>query len=106
MIVHAAESLYWFNTTEPPYLIKGFRHRSSHVTQHNKGLPTSLESRHTTLISTVNEAGVQTSCFGWQNVGPVYLKELSNVGLMLGQRRQSDHGDIKKIEMTNINQNM
>ena len=21
MIVHAAESLYWFNTTEPPYLI-------------------------------------------------------------------------------------
>ena len=34
MIVYAAESLYWFNTTEPPYLIKG--------------LPTSLESRHTT----------------------------------------------------------
>ena len=35
MIVYAAESLYWFNTTEPPYLIKG--------------LPTSLESRHTTI---------------------------------------------------------
>ena len=35
MIVHAAESLYWFNTTEPPYLIKG--------------LPISLDSRHTTL---------------------------------------------------------
>ena len=34
MIVHAAESLYWFNITEPPYLIKG--------------LPISLESRHTT----------------------------------------------------------
>ena len=34
MIVYAAESLYCFNTTEPPYLIKG--------------LPTSLESRHTT----------------------------------------------------------
>ena len=34
MIVHAAESLYWFNTTEPPYLIKG--------------LPISLDSRHTT----------------------------------------------------------
>ena len=33
MIVHAAESLYWFNTTEPPYLIKR--------------LPISLESRHT-----------------------------------------------------------
>ena len=34
MIVYAAESLYWFNTTEPPYLIKGgFQHRSSHVTQ-------------------------------------------------------------------------
>ena len=36
MIVYAAESLYWFNTTEPPYLIKG--------------LPTSLESRHTTHV--------------------------------------------------------
>ena len=32
MIVHAAESLYWFNTTEPLYLIKR--------------LPISLESRH------------------------------------------------------------
>ena len=40
MIVHAAESLYWFNTTEPPYLIKG--------------LPISLESRHTTLTGIVN----------------------------------------------------
>ena len=37
MIVHAAESLYWFNTTEPPYLIKR--------------LPISLESRHTTMSS-------------------------------------------------------
>ena len=33
MIVYTAESLYWFNTTEPPYLIKR--------------LPISLESRHT-----------------------------------------------------------
>ena len=38
MIVHAAESLYWFNTTEPPYLIKG--------------LPISLDSRHTTERTT------------------------------------------------------
>ena len=39
MVVHAAESLYWCNTTEPPYLIKG--------------LPTSLESRHTTVAFSV-----------------------------------------------------
>ena len=37
MIVQAAESLYWFNTTEPPYLIKG--------------LPISLDSHHTTHAS-------------------------------------------------------
>ena len=47
-------------------------------------------------LKTVNEAGVQTSCFGWQNVGAADLKELYNVGLTLGQRRQSDHGDRKK----------
>ena len=49
MIVHAAESLYWFNTTEPPYLIKG--------------LPISLESRHTTSIDRWN-AGISTSPCG------------------------------------------
>ena len=34
MIVHAAESLYWFNTTEPPYLIKGASD-IARVTSHN-----------------------------------------------------------------------
>ena len=34
MIVHAAESLYWFTTIEPPYLIKE--------------LPISVDSRYTT----------------------------------------------------------
>ena len=35
MIVHAAESLYWFNTTEPPYLIKGTSD-IARFTSHNK----------------------------------------------------------------------
>ena len=50
MIVHAAESLYWFNTTEPPYLIKR--------------LPISLESRHTTDLNCT------ISCYYVQAVRP------------------------------------
>ena len=54
MIVHAAESLYWYNTTEPPYLIKG--------------LPISLDSRHTTagyaLIFALNMV-ILLESYGW-----------------------------------------
>ena len=46
MIVHAAESLYLFNTTEPPYLIKG--------------LPISLESRHTTVPGNISSGNIGT----------------------------------------------
>ena len=34
MVVHAAESLYWCNTTEPPYLINGASN-IARVTSHN-----------------------------------------------------------------------
>ena len=35
MVVHAAESLYWCNTTEPPYLINGASN-IARVTSHNR----------------------------------------------------------------------
>ena len=57
MIVHAAESLYWFNTTEPPYL--------------KKGLPTSLESRHTTPRAVDNALKTLFRVWSGYNVGAI-----------------------------------
>ena len=66
MIVHAAESLYWFNTTEPPYLIKGF--------------PTSLESRHTT------GGGSNTVSPEWSRTNVLSFARINVISARIGPR--------------------
>ena len=73
MIVHAAESLYWFNTTEPPYLIKGF--------------PTSLESRHTTLSASTN---VKNSLF----LNPVTEVEILQLVAKVKPKKSKGHDEL------------
>ena len=56
MIVYAAESLYWFNTTEPPYLIKGASN-IARVTSHNS----EQEVKSVSVVTRSLSAGVATN---------------------------------------------
>ena len=60
------------------------------------------------IIKKVNEAGVQTFCFGWRNVGS--MPQICGNLLTLAQRWANGNNHTmmieQNIEITNINQNM